>query len=150
MTSSGTAGIFFDMSTARRPVGSTIDDLLNVDPTARVDLISGTLVDKPEASSDHAATQTSLPLRLGERFQRPPGGSHPGGWWFFTELLIQLGQEGFRPDVCGYRRERMPQRPRVTIVKLVPRLDLRDPVAVERSPRSGREASELLSRRRSS
>lgn len=108
------------MGTAPRREPATVDDLLELDPDARVELIRGTLVDKPKASSDHAATQGSTTARLVAGFQRRPGGGHPGGWWFFTELLIQLGREAFRPDICGYRRERMPERPRVPILKLVP------------------------------
>ncbi len=108
------------MATVTRPQPATIDDLLALDPDARVELIRGTLVDKPQASSGHSAAQTSTPARLITPFQRRPGGPQPGGWWFFGELLIQLGREAFRPDVCGYRRERMPERPQVPIVKLVP------------------------------
>lgn len=108
------------MSTAVRPQPATIEDLLALSPDVRAELIRGTLVDKPDASSGHAAAQGSTTLRLGERFQRKPGGSHPGGSWFFTELLIQLGKEAFRPDVCAYRRERMAERPNVPIVRLAP------------------------------
>jgi Uma2 family endonuclease len=108
------------MGTATRPQPATIEDLLALDPDARVELVRGTLLDKPEASSSHAAAQVSTPARLIEPFQRKPGGRYPGGWWFFTELLVQLGPDAFRPDVCAYRRERMPERPNAPVVKLAP------------------------------
>ena len=44
--------------------------------------------------------------RLGP-YDRRPGGNGPGGWWFATEVEIQLADtQVFRPDVAGWRRER--------------------------------------------
>lgn len=79
---------------------------------ARLELIRGTLVDKAEATSEHSLTQAATSGVLRVPFQRRPGGKWPGGWWFFTELEVQLGSDVLRPDVCGYRRERVPEPPK--------------------------------------
>jgi len=86
---------------------ATIADYLAQPEDRKLELIRGTLLDRPEATGEHAVTQSSTVLRLGAPFQRKPGNGGPGGWWFFTELEVQLGAELFRPDVCGFRRERM-------------------------------------------
>jgi Uma2 family endonuclease len=103
-----------------RPPHATTEDFLARSPDERLELIRGTLIEKPQASSDHSLAQFSTSVRLGERFQRRPGGRYPGGWWFFTELVVALGNEIVRPDVCGYRREKMPEPPRTPIVEPAP------------------------------
>jgi Uma2 family endonuclease len=46
---------------------------------------------------------------LGGPFDRRGGGAGgPGGWWLATEVDIVLDGRGYRPDVAGWRRERMP------------------------------------------
>ena len=108
------------MATAPQPMPATLDDFLGRSGDDRVELIRGTLVEKPLASSDHSLAQAATVISLGGPFQRRPGGSQPGGWWFFTELPILFGTEVVRPDVCGFRRERMPQPPQVPVVKMSP------------------------------
>ncbi len=108
------------MSTARKPHPATVEDVLELGPEARVELIRGTLIEKPAASARHSLAQGSTYGRLMGPFQRRPGGLQPGGWWFFTELLVELGTEAFRPDVCGYRRERMSEPPDEKVVRLAP------------------------------
>jgi Uma2 family endonuclease len=42
-------------------------------------------------------------------------------WWFASEVLVQLSPtEVRRPDVAGWRRERMPEAPADSPVSLVP------------------------------
>lgn len=106
-------------SVPRAPL-ATIADLLARSPDERLELIRGTLIEKPRASSEHALAQTAAGGVLRGPFQRRPGGRFPGGWWFFTELSVQLGPEVVRPDICAYRRERMPQPVSAVIVDLVP------------------------------
>jgi Uma2 family endonuclease len=53
---------------------------------------------------------------------RRPGGRWPGGWWFATEVEIQLADsEVFRPDIAGWRLERLATAPEVVPIKV--RLD---------------------------
>ena len=42
---------------------------------------------------------------------RRPGGRAPGGWWIASEVDISLGADLFRPDLVGWRRERVPKVP---------------------------------------
>lgn len=75
------------------------------------ELIEGVLVEKDAASGRHGLAQLRLGRRLGP-YDRKPGGRGPGGWWFASEVDIQLGDENvFRPDVAGWRRERLPMPP---------------------------------------
>src|SRR5262249_54033216 len=50
---------------------------------------------------------------------RRPGGKRPGGWWIVTEVEIQLDdKEVYRPDVTGWRRERLevlPKEPPIVV-----------------------------------
>jgi Uma2 family endonuclease len=85
------------------------------------ELIDGELVEKGAASGEHGGAQADLVTTLNSRFGRRPGGRWPGGWWFATEveILFPRGQV-FRPDVVGWRRERMPQRPTGVPVTILP------------------------------
>jgi len=99
------------MATAvqRRP--ATIEEALARSVDERVELIRGTLVEKEAVTGEHGSAQVGTIVKLGGLFQHPQGGG-PGGWWFYSETDVQFGLELFRPDVCGFRREHMPQRAR--------------------------------------
>lgn len=108
------------MTTAARKL-ATVEDYLAQPENRRCELIRGSIVDKVEVTAEHALTQVSTSSALRGPFQRGPGGPRgPGGWWFFTELEVQLGDELFKPDVCGYRREQCPEPPKGRPVRLVP------------------------------
>ena len=77
-------------------------------------------MEKAAPGSEHASAQGAMVQQVGYRFNRKPGGRWPGGWWFFTELDVRLGQEVLRPDVCGFRRERLQQKPTGRPVTLAP------------------------------
>jgi Uma2 family endonuclease len=98
----------------------TIADYLARPAHQRIELIRGTIDEKSEATAEHALAQAATSRAVGNPFQRKPGGRWPGGWWFFTELEVQLGAEILRPDVCGYRRERVSVPPRGWPVLLAP------------------------------
>ena len=88
--------------------GATIADLLAIpEEHRRHEIIDGVLVEKEAASGRHGGAQVRLSRRLGP-YDRRPGGRWPGGWWFATEVEIQLADtQVFRPDVAGWRRERL-------------------------------------------
>lgn len=104
------------MST-RRP--DTIADLLARPESDRLELIRGTIIAKPGPSIEHADAQAGVVVSVGSQFQRS-GGGVLGAWRFFTELELQLNAEVLLPDVCGYRRERMPERLSGRLITLVP------------------------------
>ncbi|HZF51780.1 MAG TPA: Uma2 family endonuclease [Polyangiaceae bacterium] len=102
------------------PSEATLAALLALPDQGRgYEIIDGQLVEK-ETSAEHGVAQSRLGRVLGP-FDRRPGGKQPGGWWFATEVLIDLGpKQVFRPDVAGWRRERMPERPTGTVITVLP------------------------------
>jgi Uma2 family endonuclease len=99
---------------------ATLADLLALPEQGRGhEIIDGHLVEK-ETSAEHGVAQARIGRLLGP-FDRRPGGRQPGGWWFATEVVIDLGpKQIFRPDVAGWRRERMPERPAGTVMTVLP------------------------------
>src|SRR5688572_17245441 len=100
------------MSDPAKLAVATIDDLLAIpEEYRRHEIIDGVLVEKEAASGRHGAAQGRLFRRLGP-YDRSPGGKGPGGWWFATEVEIQLSStEVFRPDIAGWRRDRLAALP---------------------------------------
>ena len=91
----------------------TIQEWLEQPPQRRLELIDGQFLEKAAPDFTHGDAQSSIGAILRPVFSRKPGGSGPGngGWWFASEVDIQLGEDGFRPDFAGWRRERSPERP---------------------------------------
>jgi Uma2 family endonuclease len=91
---------------------ATIVDLLAIpEQRRRHEVIDGVLVEKEAASGRHGGAQVRLARRLGP-YDRRPGGRWPGGWWFATEVEIMFEEsQVFRPDVAGWRRERLAELP---------------------------------------
>jgi Uma2 family endonuclease len=84
------------------------------------ELLDGELVEK-ETSGEHGSAQANLITRINGAFGRRTGGRWPGGWWFATEVLIDFGpRQKLRPDVSGWRREKMPARPAGAIIRVIP------------------------------
>jgi Uma2 family endonuclease len=93
----------------------TIDDLL-ASPEERVELINGEIVRRPMARADHGVVQHRTSVELGP-FDRPTG---PTGWWILTEISVAYEPHQCPShDLAGWRKERMPERPRC-IVELTP------------------------------
>lgn len=99
------------MSTARRLASR---EELFARGEARVEVIGGTVVEKAAPSYDHSDAQLGAGSFLRARFHRGGGGGGdaPGGWWIVTGCEIELGPHDlYRPDLVGWRRDRVPQRP---------------------------------------
>jgi len=98
------------------PGEATLADLLALPDEGRGhEIIDGEIIEK-ETSAEHGVAQSRIGRLLGP-FDRRPGGRLPGGWWFATEVLIDFGlKQLLRPDVVGWRRERMPERPQGSFV----------------------------------
>ena len=102
--------------TARAPKAAelaTLEDLLAIpEAERRHELIEGSIVEKGAATGEHGAAQRKLSAHIDPYDQRP-GGRWPGGWWFATEVDIYFDPANtFRPDVVGWRRDHVPERPR--------------------------------------
>jgi Uma2 family endonuclease len=105
---------------SRRP--ATADDLLAIPEAERFhEIVGGELVRKAMPSGPHGRTQRVLGGRIGEPYDRKPGGRLPGGWWIVTEVEVELeDHEVYRPDVCGWLRERLPELPEKAPVRVRP------------------------------
>src|SRR5262245_23831907 len=97
---------------AAQPIGfATAKDLLLLPDDARAEVIEGQIVYKV-TSGEHGNAQGGIIEQLRPSFHRKAGGSRPGGWWILPEVEIQLSlTEVYRPDVAGWKRERVPQCP---------------------------------------
>jgi Uma2 family endonuclease len=93
--------------TAERP--ATYEDLLRVPDTFIAELIDGELFASPRPGPRHMRATGSLYSELRRSFDGGSGG--PGVWWIVIEEEIHLVDDVFVPDVAGWRRERVPERP---------------------------------------
>ncbi len=92
---------------------ATLADLLAIpEAERRHELIEGSIVEKGAATGEHGAAQRKLSAHV-DPFDQRPGGRRPGGWWFATEVDVYFDPANtFRPDVVGWRRDRVLERPR--------------------------------------
>ncbi|WP_394824290.1 Uma2 family endonuclease [Pendulispora albinea] len=91
---------------ARRP--ATYADLLALPEDVRAEIIDGHIVTMPGALPRHSKSQRAIGSFIGRPFDDDDGSGGPGGWWIFLEIDIQLGPNVVRPDLAGWRRERLP------------------------------------------
>jgi Uma2 family endonuclease len=106
-------------STARDRHGDkTIEDWRALPEDHRFELIDGELIDgelieKATPTFEHGHSQRRTGSAIGDTFDRRPGGpGGPGGWWTASEVDILLDGRVFRPDLLGWRRDRVPTPPR--------------------------------------
>lgn len=100
---------------------ATVADWLAQPDDARVELIDGELIPKAAPTFEHGQAQAATVSAITGPFGRRPGGSGgPGGWWLATEVDILLDGRGYRPDIAGWRRDRVPTMPRDRPVTLRP------------------------------
>jgi Uma2 family endonuclease len=100
---------------------ATAADLARLPPDVRAEVIGGEIVEKAAPSAEHADAQGGVIVCLRGPYHRRPGGDQPGGWWILPEVEIELAaHEVYRPDIAGWRRERVPERPRGQPVMIRP------------------------------
>ncbi len=109
-------------SSARRASPANVSDLLQIPEEERFhEILSGELVEKASPSAEHGDAQSWLSALLKPSFARPSGSEPPGGWWIMTEVEVELEPtEVVRPDLVGWRRERVPERPSGSPVRARP------------------------------
>ena len=110
------------MSAAGRPKLQTLEDLLAIPEDRRFhELVQGSLFEKDAASGKHGQAQTRLGRSLGsyDRSGGPP--ERPGGWRFASEVEVYFDAANtFRPDVAGWRRERLAELPDTAPIRVAP------------------------------
>ena len=91
---------------------ATIAELLALPETRRRhEIIDGVMIEKEAASGRHGGAQVRIARRLGP-YDRRTGGRWPGGWWFGTEVEVMFEDaEVYRPDIAGWRRDRLAELP---------------------------------------
>jgi Uma2 family endonuclease len=93
----------------------TLDDLL-ASPEERIELINGEIVRRPMARAEHGVVQVHTGTQLAD-LSRTSG---PSGWWILSEVSVAYEPHQCPShDLAGWRKERMPERPR-GIVELAP------------------------------
>jgi Uma2 family endonuclease len=88
---------------------STWEDLLRLPEDVRAEVIAGAVVTPPSPLPRHARAQRALGGFIGRPFDDDDGRGGPGGWWILLEVDVRLGPHDIvRPDLAGWRRQRLP------------------------------------------
>jgi Uma2 family endonuclease len=89
---------------------ATYQDLLALSADVRAEILGGQIVCAPAPLPKHSKAQGALRSFIGGPFDDDDGFGGPGGWWIFVEVDVQLGpHDVVRPDLVGWRRERLPE-----------------------------------------
>jgi Uma2 family endonuclease len=112
---------------------ATYADLCEVPDHLIAEIIDGELVTSPRPAPAHALAASAIGSVLFDRFNDPPGGARPGGWWILYEPELHLGDDVLVPDLAAWRRERMSRLPDEAYFTIAP-----DWVCEVISPSSGR------------
>ena len=107
------------MSVGARHASATAADLLGLSDDVRAEVVGGEVVGKAAPAFEHGDAQGTVCEFLKPPFQRGRGG--PGGWWSASEVDVEFEtHEVYVPDVSGWRRERVPERPRGRPIRVRP------------------------------
>jgi Uma2 family endonuclease len=88
---------------------ATYEDLLSLSEDVRAEILDGILVYPPAPLPRHSRAQRGLARFIGGPFDDDDGRGGPGGWWILLEVDIRLAEHDIvRPDIAGWRRERLP------------------------------------------
>jgi Uma2 family endonuclease len=85
-----------------------------------IELVGGELVRKTMPMPQHGRAQRAVGRFVGGPFDDDDGRDGPGGWWIATEVDVRIGADIVRPDVVGWRRDRMDRLPSAPPVDLAP------------------------------
>ena len=101
---------------ARRP--ATYDDIVALPEHQVGEIVDGELFVSPRPAGPHAVSNSALGATLVTRMQFGDGG--PGGWWILDEPELHLAEHVVVPDMAGWKREQMPERPQDVFFTLAP------------------------------
>ena len=97
---------------------ATYQDVIDAPAHQVAEIVDGTLYTHPRPGALLTIASSVLGGELSPPFHRGRGG--PGGWWILDEPELHLGDDILVPDLAGWRRERMPERPDTTYFTLAP------------------------------
>ena len=87
---------------------ATYEDLLALPDDQRGEVVGGVLVTPPSPLPRHGRAQRVVGRIIGGAFDDDDGRGGPGGWWILPEVDARLSPHDIvRPDVAGWRRERL-------------------------------------------
>ena len=82
------------------------------------EIVDGELHASPKPAPAHVIAGSSIGALIANPYSFGRGG--PGGWWILDEPELHLGPDVLVPDLAGWKRERMPQRPDTVYFPLAP------------------------------
>jgi hypothetical protein len=89
---------------------ATYADLVALPAEAHAELVGGEVLVQPSPTPAHQSTIGEIYAELRGPFQRGRGG--PGGWWLIQDVDVEFGPHDVcRPDISGWRKDRVPQFP---------------------------------------
>ena len=97
---------------------ATYEDLLAVPAPLVAEILFGELVTHPRPAPRHGRVASRLEMILGPPFDL--GDEGPGGWVFFGEPELHLGEHIVVPDLAGWRRERFTDFPDTAWIDIAP------------------------------
>jgi len=109
-------------SPARKSKPATWEDLLAIpEEERRHEIIDGELVQKGMATFVHGRSMIGLGAQIRGPYDRRPGPRGPGGWWIGMDVDVEFAADQiYRPDLVGWRRERVPEVPKEWPVRIRP------------------------------
>ncbi|MBS2018142.1 MAG: Uma2 family endonuclease [Deltaproteobacteria bacterium] len=100
---------------------ATYQDLLALPEGERAEIIGGVIVTPPSPLPRHGRAQRVVGRIIGGAFDDDDGKGGPGGWWILPEVDVQLGaHDVVKPDIAGWRRERLPAPWDMRPIEVVP------------------------------
>lgn len=86
---------------------ATYEDLLALPGDVKGEIVDGAVVTQPAPLPRHSHVQRAVSSFVGKPFHDDDGFGGPGGWWILLEVDVRLGLHVVRPDLAGWRRERL-------------------------------------------
>lgn len=95
---------------------ATYETLLGLPDGVRAEVVGGRVEVAPSPLPEHGRAQRAIGRFIGGPFDDDDDHGGHGGWWILPEVDVRLGPHDIvRPDVTGWRRDRLPspwgQRP---------------------------------------
>lgn len=88
---------------------ATYEDLLALPEDVRAEILGGEIITVPAPLPRHAKVQRALGRFIGGPYDDDDGHGGPGGWWILPEVDVRFTPHDIvRPDLAGWRRERLP------------------------------------------
>jgi Uma2 family endonuclease len=96
---------------------ATYEDVLSAPENKVAEILDGELFLSPRLAAWQSFACSSL---LGALGSFDDGQKGPGGWWLLFQPEFHFGGDVLVPNLCGWRRERMPTMPDVAFFSLAP------------------------------